>query len=239
MAGQVPRPGPDVPAIPVRLSGRPLIAGLAIPWVTALHANGTPVLGVIDPRRQAACLTGRLCQACGQQLGSPLVLMVRALDVVAGYVNEPALHPECAAYSALACPMLAGLMARYRSAPLPTRQVRCGDASCDCRTWVMSGDREMRAGRPREAFAAVWIDQIQYRVTYGPAGGAPPRLTLRDVRVLKVRPVTPGRAEGWTALASAVPRGSAWPIEVFMIAALDHVSQRHQMTRPDQAGEAS
>ena len=239
MASQVSRPGPDVPAIPVRLSRRPLIAGLAIPWVTALHTNGTPVLGVLDPRRQAACLTRRLCQACGQQLGSPLVLMVRARDVVAGYVNEPALHPECAAYSALACPMLAGMMARYRSAPLPARQVRCGDAACECRAWVMSGDRDLRAGRPREAFAAVWIDLSQYRVTASPAGGTPPRLTLRDIRVLKVRPVTPGRPDGWTALASAVPRGSAWPFEVFMIAVLDLTSQRRQMAGPEQAGEAS
>lgn len=229
MAGQSPPPpGLNVPPIPVRLSHRPLIGGLAVPWVVAHHADGTPVLGFIHPRRQAIALSDGLCQACGQHLGSPLVLMVRALDVVAGYVVEPALHPECAAYSAASCPMLAGMMTRYRSVPRPAWQERCGDASCECRTWVMSGDRKLRAGRPREAFAAVWIDQSQYRITEGPAGGAPSRLGLRGIRVLKVRPVTPGRPDGWTALASAVPRGSAWPVEVFMVAALDLTSRRHQ-----------
>jgi hypothetical protein len=147
--------------------------------------------------------------------------MVRARDVVAGYVNEPALHPECAAYSAAACPMLAGMMARYRSAPRPPRQERCDNASCECRAWVMPGDRELRAGRPREAFAAVWIDQGQYRITEGPAAGAPARLVLRDARVLKVRPVTPGEPDGWMVLAAAIPRGSPWPAEVLLIAVMD------------------
>jgi len=202
-----------------------LIGGLAVPWVVAHHADGTPVLGFLDPRRQAACLARRLCQACGQALGSPLVLMVRARDVLAGYVNEPALHPECAAYSAASCPMLSGMMARYRSVPRPARQERCGDSSCGCSGWTMSGDRELRAGRPREAFAAVWIDQTQYQAFEGPAVGTPLRLALRDARVLKVRPVTPGRPDGWMVLASGLPRGSVWPFEVFMIAALDLTRQ--------------
>jgi hypothetical protein len=234
MAGKVPQQ-PDRTAIPVRLSGRPVIGGLAIPWVTTQHADGTPVLGFIDPRRQTACLTDRLCQACGQQLGSPMVLMVRARDVLAGFVNEPALHPECAAYSAVACPMLAGMMARYRSAPRPARQERCGNPSCQCRAWVTSGDRDLRAGRPREAFAAVWIDRSQYQVTASPAGGAPPRLGLRDLRVLTVRPVTPGQPDGWMTLSSALPRGSVWPAEIILIAALDLAAQHRQMTEPDRA----
>ena len=224
MADRQRQPEPDPPAIPVRLSQRPVIGGLAVPWVVAHHADGTPVLGFIDGSRQAACLARGWCQACGQPLGSPLILMVRSRDVVAGSAVEPALHPECAAYSAYACPMLAGMMARYRATPRPARQERCGDASCACRAWVRPGDRDLRAGRPREPFAAVWISQSEYRVTDGPAAVAP-GLALRGVRVLKVRPVPPGPAEAWSLLAASIPRDSVWPPEVLLAAALDLASQ--------------
>ena len=149
--------------------------------------------------------------------------MVRARDIVAGYVAEPGLHPECAAYSAKACPMLAGTMARYRSSPLPSRLERCGNASCGCKAWVRPGDRGLRAGRPREAFAAVWIRRSEYRIRSGPVAGTPPGLTLRGLSVLKVRPVPPGPQDKWCALAAGVPRGSEWPPEIILIAALDLV----------------
>lgn len=216
---------PNVPAIPVRLRRRPVVGGLAVPWVVAHHADGTPVLGFIDGGRRAACLAGGWCQACGQPLGSPLVLMVRARDVVAGYVAEPGLHPDCAAYSAKACPMLAGTMARYRASPLPARLERCGDASCGCKAWVRPGDRGLRAGRPREAFAAVWIHRDQYRLRNGPGAGTPPGLTLRGLRVLKARPVPPEPPDKWSIVAAEVPRGSEWPPELILLAALDLTSQ--------------
>lgn len=230
------QPSPDVPAIPVRLSRRPVVGGLAVPWVVPHHADGTPVLGFIDTVRQGACLAGRRCQACGEPLGSPLVLMVRARDVVAGHVVEPGLHPECAAYSAAACPMLAGRMAAYRSSPRPARQERCADDSCGCRAWVRPGDRILRAGRPREPFAAVWIDKSNYHVTDGPAGGASARLTLRRIRVLRTRPVSPGPPEAWTAFAAGVARGEVWPPEVMLFAALDLASQARETDGPPEAG---
>ena len=227
---------PDALAIPVRLSRRPVVGGLAVPWVVAHHADGTPVLGFVDGSRQAACLTRCWCQACGEPLGSPLVLMVRARDIVARYVTEPGLHPECAAYAAAACPMLAGMMTRYRAAPRPARQERCADVSCNCKAWVRPGDRDRRAGRPREVFTAVWIGRSEYRVTAGPAAGALPGLTLRGIRVLRARLVPPGPPERWSLLAAGVPRGSAWPPEVIMAAALDLASQAR---RADDSPEAS
>lgn len=226
-----PRPsGPrwDPPPIPVRLSRRPVIGGLAVPWVVAHHADGTPVLGFIDGARQAECLHRCRCQACGEDLGSPLVLMVRARDVVAGWVAEPGLHPECAAYSAAACPMLAGMMATYRATPRPARHERCADDSCHCRRWIRTADRELRAGHPSEAFAAVWIRKSAYRVTGGPAPGAPPGLVLRGTAVLKVRPIPPGPPDAWNVIAGDTPRGSAWPPEVILAAALDATAQAHR-----------
>jgi hypothetical protein len=87
---------PAAPAIPVRLANRPIVGGLAAPWISLHHADGTPVLGVVDAARQAACLARHWCQACGQPLLSPLVLLARARDIAAGYVTDPGLHPECA-----------------------------------------------------------------------------------------------------------------------------------------------
>ena len=177
------------PAIPVRLAARPVIGGLAAPWISVHHADGTPVLGAVDAARQALCLARHWCQACGQPLRSPLVLLARARDIAAGYVTEPGLHPECAAYSAAACPMLSGSMRRYRSAPRPPRQERCGIPECACRAWIPAADSTHRSGHAREAFAAVWIRLGDYRIKEDPRTGMPAGVLLSGIRVLKIRPL--------------------------------------------------
>jgi len=179
------------PAIPVRLAGRPVIGGVAAPWVSVHHSDGTPVLGAVDAARQAACLAWRLCQACGQPLESPLVLLARARDIAAGYVTDPGLHPECAAYSAAACPMLSGAMRRYRSAPRARRQQRCGDPACACRAWVPAADSVHRSGHAAEAFAAVWIRLGDYRLKTDARTGEPAGVLLAGTRIRKVRPLAP------------------------------------------------
>jgi hypothetical protein len=153
------------------------------------HVSGTPVIGFIDHARQVMCLARRWCQACGQALESPLVLFVRVRDIAAGYVAEPGLHPECAAYSAAACPMLSGSMRRYRSAPRPLRQQRCGDPRCTCPAWLPAADSVHRAGRPAETFAAIWISLGNYRLRTDSRTGEPIGIALAGTPVLKVRPV--------------------------------------------------
>jgi hypothetical protein len=194
------------PAIPVRLAGRPVTGDLAAPWISMHHVNGTPVLGTVDHARQVACLARCWCQACGQLLTSPLVLFARARDIAVGYVADPGLHPECAAYSAAACPMLRGSMRRYRSAPRPLRQQLCGDPRCTCPVWLPAADSVYRAGHEAEAFAAIWISLGNYRLRTDGRTGEPVGIAVAGIRILKVRPTA---ARGTPAQPWPSPQGKA------------------------------
>lgn len=197
--------GAAVPAIPLRMAARPVVGGLAAPWVSAHHTDGTPVLGLMDGSRQSACLIRRWCQACGQQLSSPLVLLARTRDFAAGYVAEPGLHPECAAYTTACCPMLTGTMRRYRATPRPASQLRCGDPACPCRAWAPAADSHNRSGHAAEAFATVWIQLADYRIHRASHGGSPAGITLTGIRKIRLLPAPPGarvEAEGARQLAA-------------------------------------
>ena len=184
-----PAAGSTTPAIPSRLTAQPVAAGVAVPWIVLRHTNGTPVLGLVDGRRQRLCLAFRRCQACGKPLTSPLVLIARPRDMAIGYVTDPGLHPECAAYSAAACPMLAGTMQHYRSVPRPGRQWRCGDPRCDCRAWAPGPGGAHRSGHTAEPFAAIWISLADYRLVSDPKSAAPIGIDLRVTPVRRVRPL--------------------------------------------------
>jgi hypothetical protein len=55
-----------VPPIPVWPAHRPTIGGPVVPWITPQAGDGRYLFGVLDPARQHAALTGRLCQVCGR-----------------------------------------------------------------------------------------------------------------------------------------------------------------------------
>lgn len=113
MNSAAPSPNSSRPQIPARLHNAPTAQGLAIPHLTLCHRDQTsPVWGAIDPERYALVLSLRLCQVCGEGLGNgagpgqQVVVFVRPQDWVRGVGPEAGLHPECAAYSTRACPML-------------------------------------------------------------------------------------------------------------------------------------
>jgi hypothetical protein len=93
------------PPYPARCRARPRFGGLVAPWISFQH-GGHVAFGVFDPARRDRVLSHGLCQICGQPLEERVCLVVRPMDVRAGYVAEPALHPECLAYSRKQCPML-------------------------------------------------------------------------------------------------------------------------------------
>jgi hypothetical protein len=185
-------PAAGATPIPLRLVGRPVVGGLAAPWVACHHIDGTPVIGLMDGSRQVTCLIRRLCQACGDALSSPLVLLARARDFAAGYVAEPGLHPECAAYTAACCPMLNGTMHRYRATPRPARQLRCGNPACPCRAWAAAGDSQHRSGHAAEPFAAVWIGLGDNRIHRASKNGNPDGITLAGARKIRLLPAAAG-----------------------------------------------
>lgn len=157
------------PPIPARLAGRPLHAGLVVPWVSVVLGDGTAVLGNMHGAKANRALMNKLCQICGQRLEKPLVLFASESSLRRGQTSEPGMHPECAAYSAKACPMVNGAMRRYQTTDRVAGKP-CDKPGCDCGGWV-STDHGTNAGAPAEPWFAVWVDD--YAIGVDPVTGVP------------------------------------------------------------------
>jgi hypothetical protein len=164
-------------SIPLWLSHLPVVGGMAVPWITAVAPDGRHLFGALDPHRQRQAITGWRCQVCGRVLDRPLVLLMRLRDVPRRETSEPGLHPQCAAYTAAACPMVAGRMRHYRSAP-----IALGGGA------VASTD-PARLGAPAEPWFAVWL--ATYRPRLAP-GDPTWRASYAGIRALRIRPVGAG-----------------------------------------------
>ncbi|MDT0307242.1 cell envelope biogenesis protein OmpA [Streptomyces sp. DSM 44917] len=154
------------PPIPVRCAARPLAGGLVVPWITLIH-NGIPAFGAIDAARRHAAFVHRLCQICGQQLEERIYLLVRPMDVHAGYAPEPAVHPECLGYARQHCPHLNGQATHYRRTPVSSAHPAgrpCEDPNCPCRKTDSSADHAVRAGAPADDWDAWLIAPDSYRL---------------------------------------------------------------------------
>lgn len=166
-----------VPPVPAYLAHRPTLAGLVVPYITAQSADGRFLFGAIDPRRLIDCLTGYRCQVCGRRLERPVVLLMRQRDLTRQCVSEPACHPVCAAYTAKACPMVAGRMDHYRATP-----VHLGEELAH------APDTAVRLGKPAEVWYAVWLDG--YHTIIDPINGLP-AASFAGTRPRRVRRITP------------------------------------------------
>jgi len=182
----------SVPSIPQRCESRPLLGGLVVPYIS-LVAEGRTHLGGTHGKRVAECVAHYLCQVCGQRLGDPPYLFLATQTMIdEGFSGEPALHPECAAYSAKACPMVAGRMATYSKHPHDVTGTACNEPGCGCGGWV--SDESANAGRPAPSWFRVWVR------TYAIGVKEPGPVTVGNVsgcvfkgQIVKVRPVA--RAE--------------------------------------------
>ncbi len=153
--------------VPQHLSDRPTQGGLVVPWISVELANGSFDLGNMHNTRVNTCFIRRLCQICGERIGDLAVFFLSTNgleDMVAG---EPPLHPECAAYSKRACPMVAGQMNHYRKTPTRTQGhvgKTCPTPGCDCGGWVSTPGNGQNAGRPAEAWHMVWCNDYDITV---------------------------------------------------------------------------
>lgn len=178
------------PPIPARLAERPLHAGLVVPWISVVLADGTAVLGNVHGTKNSRALVDKLCQICGQKLGNPLVLFATATGLGNGQTPEPGMHPECAAYSAKACPMVNGAMRRYQDRDRVHGQ-QCSKPGCDCDGWVSLEATGTNAGRAAEPWFAVWVRD--YAIGVDPVTKQPNAAIWKDYfEPLRVRPLTPG-----------------------------------------------
>lgn len=179
----------SVPPIPIRCAARPTIGGLVVPYISVEHADGY-VLGAVHTTRMVQCVTERLCQICGQRLGARVVVFATDKDIDAGYTGEPGMHPECAAYSAKACPLVNGRMAHYRANPVNLSAKACPDPGCGCAGWVDSdSDHADTAGKPARPYSAIWIAFAHYIEAVDGDTGRVIGVGLRDVPTLRIRPI--------------------------------------------------
>lgn len=205
----VPRPGlvshpdshPDsghVP-IPLALAHLPVVAGLAVPWITPPLPDGRYPFGVIDHTRQATCLRERRCQVCGKPLGRRIVFLVRDVDLERGMTSEPGLHPVCAWYSARACPMVAGRMDHYRASarnlpglpagsPPPDSDPQDEDPLSALLTAAHAAAQSVaRRGQPAEPWSTAWVSG--YDVIWDPATRTL-HASFTKAQMLKIRPIS-------------------------------------------------
>jgi len=178
----------SAPPVPRRCGGRPLSGGLVVPYIS-LVAQGRTRLGVAHGIKVAACVVDYLCQICGQALGDPPYLFLATQTMLdEGFSPEPALHPECAAYSVKACPTVAGRMATYNQHPHDPSGQPCDAPGCDCGGWTSPDGGT--AGRQAEAWFRVWVR------SYSIGLKEPGPVTAGNVsgcgfkgQIIKVRPV--------------------------------------------------
>jgi len=179
---------PHVPAIPLRLAGRPTLGGLVVPWTTGRTPDGRYRSGAVDLDRHNQAMTDRLCQTCGTPLENRIGFALRGSDLRALTSHEPGMHPVCSAYAATACPMIAGRMQHYRAASLAGQLADLGIA--------LEGDPTgARAGASAEAWQLVWASG--YRLYTHPRTQLLAAMLLPE-QILRVRPVgtTGAEAEG-------------------------------------------
>lgn len=145
--------------IPQRCVDRPTQGGLVVPWISVQLGEQGYDLGNMHTSRVNQCFMQRRCQICGGAILGRIVFFLPDSALSEMHAGEPPLHPECAAYSARACPMLAGRMRHYRTSPSraygPAGE-HCDKPGCTCAGWQPSSDSHSKAGQPAEPWNAVW-----------------------------------------------------------------------------------
>lgn len=164
----------SVPPIPAWLAHLPTVGGLVVPWITPRTADGRYLFGSVDHDRMEHALLRRWCGVCGRPNADRLVLLMRLSDLPRRCTSEPPLHPQCAAYTITACPMVAGRLDHYRSTP------RRLDA-----TMAPAPDSAARQGSPAEPWFAVWLDGYEVVTDHGNLAAS-----YADRRPLRFRSIT-------------------------------------------------
>lgn len=187
--------------VPERLASRPTQGGLVVPWISVQLGAAGFDLGNMHTSRVNTCFYQKRCQICGHRIHGRIVFFLPDSTLPEMHAGEPPLHPECAAYSAKACPMLAGRMRHYRtslSRAYGPAGEHCDRPGCDCGGWQPSSDgHASKAGQPAESWSAVWCADYTLTVPDEETGalvakGSVPTRVMLGARIdnpLKVRPV--------------------------------------------------
>lgn len=196
---------PQHPPIPASCEHRPLTGGgLVIPWANVALADGGVDFRSQHQSKVQRCWREQRCQVCGTAIGRPIVLFGGPRQVAELQFDEPPLHPECAVYVSLACPMVAGRLSHYASddrepVSAGNRGKACPDPGCDCGGWVPTpGITPGPGGDPAHDWYAVYVSGYSLGVTEDRPDRVHAGVVARD-QVLAVRHVSaPGMGRIWT-----------------------------------------
>lgn len=159
----------SAPAIPAQLADRPVVGGLAVPFVNVRLADGGVDFRSPHTATYERCWTEGLCQTCGQPYGHPAVLFGGPNQLASGRFDEPPLCPPCAVYASHACPMVAGRMPHYADRARLSEGHRggvCPDPSCGCAGWSASDPNSHDAsGEPAHRWYAVYVRPSGWQLT--------------------------------------------------------------------------
>jgi len=190
------------PPIPAALHDRPVQGGLVVQWIALKTRHGYDFAGCEGRKVNLAMLDG-LCQIDGRPIDGPFVFFAaqdQLEDLSDIVVDAPPMHPQCALYSGMACPMVTGRLASYRATETrASREQGCVEPGCDCEGWIRT-DSRAAMGIDAQPWYEVWTrDYI--RVVRHPkivaalrSGSTIPgeRIYARINTPLRIRPVTPG-----------------------------------------------
>ena len=162
-----------VPPIPAGCAHRPTTRdGLIQPWANVELSDGGCDFRSHHNSRWQRCWTDHLCQVCGEQNRTPMVALCGPRQLEQLVFDEPPLHPECARYVTVACPMVAGERSRYRAGEVLAHRSRggqCPEPGCDCGGWVPTpGLAAGPGGSPAHEWYAVYL--TGYAVACQPDG---------------------------------------------------------------------
>lgn len=111
------------------MAALPVHRGYPVPWFVGWmdddgetelkRGEGTPDFRVVASGAVSQAYTRSLCWLCGQPRGRYAAFVIGPMCAVNRTSSEPPSHPECAGWSACACPFLARPHARRREAGIP------------------------------------------------------------------------------------------------------------------------
>jgi hypothetical protein len=193
----------DQPPIPATCAHRPTIGGLVRPWVNVELADGGIDFRGQHRTRAEQAITQRLCQMCGIGLRHPIVLLGGPDQLQMLMFVEPPLHPECAAYTSHACPMVAGRMEHYPDRPRLAEGPRgavCFLSGCDCGGWV-NHDPSTTGGLPAHPWYAVYAAAYTWaRDQHGTLLVLTTPALVSGVRLVS----QPGQGRSWSRIPDAL-----------------------------------
>jgi hypothetical protein len=118
-----PEPIP-MPASIARLPACPT-RKVPVPWFVE-WIEGKPEFRVMDGRKLGRAIRERLCWVCGEPLKHRVTFLIGPMCVINRVSAEPPSHPDCAVYSARACPFLSRPHMVRREGGLPEEATTTG-----------------------------------------------------------------------------------------------------------------